>query len=1251
MKPYVMTLLPPRPTVAISLAIPNLLHRPGLLAAALLTVAGTPALRAQAAPSADTALPPPEQVVKLDPFTVTEQTEGYKAVDTLAGGRVQTKLVDTPSALSVITKSLLEDTGITDAQQLLVYTTNTEVAGLNGNFSGVAARGTGVSSNAEAGRLMNPNAVNRARGLSPMDNTRNYFASEIPWDAFNISRVDISRGPNSFLFGVGSPSGIANYSTNEAVFQDSGSIEARIGSFGTTREALDYNKVLLTGELALRLDLLNNDTQYRQKPAFNHAKRAYAALRYDPKALDTPSSHFKLQLNAESGRVRSNNPRELPPMDFITGYFSGGGLNKAGYDPFLYNTGQQLSGVGSFSGTGAAPAAPSLNPWVNAQDYHYIWPGPNAAYWYDARSGALLQAMTTLNGPVGIAGSTIGGFPQAAGLYTSGFANYARTINYRDPTLAPGAYAGTVFYNDKSLTDPSIFNFYDQLIDGHNKEEWQNWKAFNVTLEESLLSGRLAIQGIIDHQEFEQGQAGIFGYTEPFISVDLDAYSIMYPSWYPSLAVKNPNVGRPFAASDFGSGDNSARYVHDNYQLTANGDLRAEDFLPQGTLADLLGHHSLTGLVGEYKTTIDTRTWSGFATDAAFGALMGDPQGKINANRAISWVSYLGPSLVDRPSASGLNLSGIGNTLAPTSGTILHFVPTWAPPSGVNPTDAWTDPSPYATNPSTQANNPANYRGWTAVPVNVLNWKQNISDLYQSGSKTEQKLRSAAFMYQGHLLDDTIIPEWGWRRDTLRQRSSNAPLDPRTAVASMNYGITGSDVTFRTTSTSYGLTLHLPKALRAKLPYNTDVSLYYFRGENETPRVRYAFDASLLPAESGKTDDYGIQLDTLNGRATIRLTYFKTIDKNAQAGSGAADPLGNNGYYMYLLPAWGAADAAASGLALAAYPAAINDWGFTAHPDDASATIHNLQVAAVADWKANFAKFFPQSFFDAYGMGVNVDAITRGDWVNVYNQPNATPITFPWNIANTGGGKINGSFPIVSQDIEAKGYELEATIRPIRNWDLTFNASKLEAVQTALGPENSAFIEKEYQFFTGAAGNLPLWGFWNGGVNTATTPYSLPLTSTLRGYFLQNIWSAYQLQTAQTGTAQPELRRWNFKLITNYRFVNGPLKGLNVGGGYRWASKPILGYGVSQTTDATGAPVWIMDVKKPLYGTIDEHVDAWIGYQRKLRGNLTWRIQLNVRNVGERPRLSPVSVEPDGTWAQERILMGETYELTTKIAF
>jgi hypothetical protein len=1217
------------------------------VAAAVLSVAVAPRSLGQTAPAATPAAEPAanEEVVVLSPFVVSaaDASDGYQVKDTLGGTRVRTDMSDVASAISVVSKKLLEDTGITNAQGLLVYTTNTEVAGLNGNFSGVSSRGTGVQGTAENGRLSNPNSINRSRGLTPMDNTRNYFISNIPWDSFNIDRVDISRGPNSFLFGVGSPSGIQNYSTNEGVFKDKGALELRYGSFGSSRESVDFNKVLLADELAVRIDLLNDDTKFQQKPAFSHTDRAYGALRYDPKFMNGGSAHTTIKVNAEGGRVRSNNPRELPPLDYITGYYDGI-VNKAGYDPFAY------------AGKLAQNQYPGLSAWVQGVDIHYVWPGPGAAYWYDATTGANVNRMTTLNGANSngtktLANGVLSSMPQAFSMYTSGFANYAKAQDYRyiqangtdagSPWV--GAYSGSVTYTDKSLTDSSIFDFYNKLIDGDNKREWQNWNTFNASVDQSFFNGRLSFQGVYDHQEFDYGNEGLLsGYMAPYISVDLNAYEVVLPGTM-SGSVVNPNEGRPFIASDFGASNNRTRYVRDNMQLLANGEIRASDFLnAQSTLAKIIGTHSFTGLVGDYQVDMDTRTWTMYATDVAFANAMGNAAGLISSNRAISWVDYLGSSLVGTTTASGLNLSNMANTITPTSGTISHFDNTWTAASSVDPLAAWTNPND-PTGTYQQNDNPANYKGWTTIPVTVLNSKDNINDLYESGTKSHQDLESVAFMYQGKMFDDMLIPMFGWRKDKVKYSYANAPLDSGTSVASMNYDITEDPVIMDTQSRSMGVTLHLPKSLRGKLPLGSDLSLHYFHGANGTPAVRYAYDGSLIANESGKTDDYGFQLDTFNGKVTIRFTMFKTIDQNAAATGGAADPLGSNGYYLYLLPAWGAADAAATGLYVA--DSSNNGGGFAIVNGTTEAT--QIQKDAVADWKANFGKYFNQSFFDSYGLKLDMSAISSGNFGNVF--PGQTGFPYPWNISNTGNGRTNGQYPIISQDIESKGWELETTVRPVNNWDITFNVSKVNAKQTALGESAVNLIMAEKAFFDGPAGLLPLWGYWGSSSNAFATADP---TATLRYSFYQNIYSAYLLQTAQTGAAQPELRNWSAKAITNYTFSTGMLKGFNVGGGYRWASKPILGYGVSPITDSvTGSTMYLMDVNKPLKGRIDEHVDLWIGYSRKLTDKIDWHIQLNVQNVLESARLSPVSVEPDGSVAQYRILQGQTWTITNTFKF
>ncbi len=85
-----------------------------------------------------------DEVYELSPFSVEASDQsGYTATHTLAGTRIRTQLKDLGSAISVYTGKFMEDTGATDAGTLLSYTTNAEVGGINGNFSGAQDNGRG----------------------------------------------------------------------------------------------------------------------------------------------------------------------------------------------------------------------------------------------------------------------------------------------------------------------------------------------------------------------------------------------------------------------------------------------------------------------------------------------------------------------------------------------------------------------------------------------------------------------------------------------------------------------------------------------------------------------------------------------------------------------------------------------------------------------------------------------------------------------------------------------------------------------------------------------------------------------------------------------------------------------------------------------------------------------------------------------------------------------------------------------------
>src|SRR4051812_47393702 len=85
-----------------------------LAASAFLGVGGFGLGQTAPAPAAS-AMRTDEATIKLDPFSVSADSDvGFVASSSLAGGRIATPLKDTPVAFSVITKEFLDAFNITD---------------------------------------------------------------------------------------------------------------------------------------------------------------------------------------------------------------------------------------------------------------------------------------------------------------------------------------------------------------------------------------------------------------------------------------------------------------------------------------------------------------------------------------------------------------------------------------------------------------------------------------------------------------------------------------------------------------------------------------------------------------------------------------------------------------------------------------------------------------------------------------------------------------------------------------------------------------------------------------------------------------------------------------------------------------------------------------------------------------------------------------------------------------------------------
>lgn len=709
-----------------------------------------------------------EETLVLSPFIVdaTEDADGYAAKSTLAGTRVRTELRDVASAISVVTQQFLQDTGAKKSEDLLVYTTNTEVGGLRGNFSGA---GGGPTYN-ESGSLLRPSNNTRVRGLDAADNTRDYFLTEIPWDGYNVGRVDLQRGPNSILFGVGSPAGIINTSLNTAAFRNSTKIENRIDKWGSMRNTADINYVIKPNELAVRLSLLDDETKYQQEGAYNHDRRIFGAVRYAPKWFgDDAETMFRA--NYEQGNVKANRPRSLPPIDGLTPWFTY--ANK-----LMLNPNVDQATVPNVPGRSAL-----FNESFLGRQY-----GPTLAIHYDnaltGNASRAIQAEYATPGGRDANGNldaSINGIP---------FFRYFALNTNNAYKRASGAVGGA-YYVNISMDDPSVFDFYNKLIDGPNKREWQSWDSGNFAASQTFFNGQLGFELVYDYQRYDDGQVGFLGGDQYVIGVDMNTHLIG--------GGVNPNAGRPFVSNNSQYGNNATFIDRDSVRFTTTGELRSENFFGKGLLSKILGRHVLTGLLSQDTKRTETRGWTQFATEPLYTQLLNqtglngipNPSPIIDNGRQINWITYIGGDLRGRTSAAGLNLSAItGRQVPPSTVQARYFDSRWnAPGVAFNAPYVFTDPNGVVNN-STQSENPANYVGWQYRDIRIMNADAgDLEQLYSDGTKSKNKIKSRGITWQGYMFDGLFVPVFGWRRDQVSNISASAPKDSINQVASMKYMI------------------------------------------------------------------------------------------------------------------------------------------------------------------------------------------------------------------------------------------------------------------------------------------------------------------------------------------------------------------------------------------------------------------------------------------------------------------------------
>ncbi|MDQ8181022.1 TonB-dependent receptor plug domain-containing protein [Pelagicoccus sp. SDUM812005] len=1235
-----------------------------------------------------------DPIFELSPFEVKgDEDVGYMATSSLAGSRLNTELRDIAAAVQAITPEFMKDIGATDLQKLLVYTTNTEVAGIEGNFYGGDTWDKGHARD----MLVEPHRTTRIRGLNSADITRDFFPTDIPIDWYSLNRVDISRGPNSILFGLGSPAGLINNTLKTPLMsQDERSVELRFDSYGSIRGVVDLNKTIIEDELSVRVVALNDEAKFRQRGTFNNDRRIYAALRWQPSFGDGIFTQF--DANGEWGQINANRPMAAPPADFLTNWYGATDRNLVTNDEYWTDPGD-AEGLSGFGAHEAIYGAQSIGG--------QVWDDHPVSFFADPTSGAIglaggpdamvLRGWNNVNG---------GGWGSYVGLTNPNWELGNGNHEKNQAAYYAGNPAVTAIIDDyESLTGQNFRGFgqgmwpTQMIIDGPiaelaresnlvgpNKSEFNDFETFNLVATQTYLDGRVGWNFAYNDQSYRSGYTnameGLWGGN--IISVDINE----------SLRGgegNNPNVGRLFTIGEGRGGIYEKR--RENWRATVFGEVAADDFFDSDSvLSTVLGKHTFTGVASSQKYDYFDRSFAMYRWDEQFS----EEQAWSRPGYA-TWrgIHYLSDSILGTTSMDQITgLEGVSTVQDPAlNQSVLAF--------GFNDEGG---------------------REWAQSDFGLLNYQTDLDKLYDGASEGYDVTDSKVFVWQGDLLNGALVPIFGWREDEYEARRKPSPTRIEEDGVMVEYGrdavynnvLPYSDnwvynderstpILAKAQRRSWSVALHgeelldlfgreLPKGMGLTLLYNDSSS---FRPSEVATDVYARQEAN----PSGNTKDVSVLVSAMDNKFSLRVTKYKTTQENttfvgdAPAFNRNKAILGRamDGMMWEIGPHWGGlpeTDEAAANRWQPTPEWVVNNWMFGEGNYDAS--IANTPLPA--DWRDNpdimsqplriRSSALPDSPNYVAQGDMNPDLTLpyvappltaeevayRSEWYRARSDAEwSRPVdpTF-WDAMNferieaAWGGfweLTAWQVPSTSRNLNnlvSEGIEYELTANPVENWRLTFNASKAEAVRSNVLSSWDEYIANSMDMWFDGGYELydePGMDYWSiqGFYDIPETPGNqLGTGGRLGTSYGSEILAKYYQAKATESQMVNELREWHFNLISNYSFKDGKFKGLGIGGAYRWMDESNLGYYPKYDAEANA---WVNDLSKPIKGSSEDYFDAWVSYETNIGGDKTWSIQLNVYDLFADDELIPVRANPDGTIAQVRI-PGETrWSISNTIRF
>ncbi|MDQ8183563.1 TonB-dependent receptor plug domain-containing protein [Pelagicoccus sp. SDUM812005] len=1194
-----------------------------------------------------------EEIFELSPFTVEgAEDQGYYSSQTMAGGRLRTELKDVATSVQVVTEQFIEDVGATSIDEILAYTTGTEAAGSMSDYLQVAGENGDLN---QSETRQNPDAALRVRGLAAPTRTTNYFESAIPFNSYVSSRVDINRGANSFLFGLGSPGGIVNTSLQSAVLSDdSMKLSHRVSTENfesnySQQFSVNMNKVLIEDKLAVRFAALEAEDEFMQKPAYKDEARRYFAVKFKPLA----EHNINISANYEIGHTNAVPVDRLGPLETLTTFVDdpygtqwgstvdGEVTNAAGRrinDPFNnWRAGQSSTWLGLDANGEDIPLSYYQNQHLHRTGWMAVFDGSTgrtdglADYGVDT---GWLNTVAELNNPY----------------YNPTNHNYSRNENVLVRNLHMGNIDTGLFpeyegYRAQGLLDYEIFDFRKHLYSGsidNYSTEFDRKMAF---IDATTKDGRFGIEIAYNRENSSRHSFVVNG--SPSIDIDVNYTNPAGPAQDPndntSLGVPNPNFGRLYFFAEASSNTRNADQ-REAMRATAFAKYDFADTFGEDSFLSKLGRHNLSVLLDE--STVDTQRFNQkpmtFGNNANFHLATDATIFQRNA----SAIFYISDPYLNAFEDPNFRATDFYTTGAPAE-TILDY-----------PSD-YEIPLTYISRGNPETGEVSGALQQTKQGY----YTPQFLDL--GGVLTRTEVSSQAANLQSYYLGGHLVANLGYREDQVTQIRNNEPprygtdegdvpgpaeLDNVAILSPDMFRLEDGEVEAapKTSTFGYGLVLKAPKKW---LPEWLGLTAHYGESSNFSPNVgKFDFWGNSVPGASGETKDYGVTINLAGNKLVARINRYEAAmingsfnDVNANAGSFVNQQGRFYGRYWDELMEY---DRDLDGQ--------FDDPTFDDGINPANGEPQGIAGDGIVDSNNLAAGEYLtlQQYHDIWNAYDNFwsDFVKETeDWkLSAGDADAGISPSFTRNVV------VNGLLADTA-DLAAEGTELTLTWNPTKQLRLSVSASQQSVTRTNVAPRFERMLEEfvlamsavengtRYRGNGANAMTLSLRDPFAGGTSIRT-----PLASGAQG---QALFKAKALE----GSTSPELAEHSFRVLGNYTFRDGFLKGVKMGAAHRWRDPTAIGYGRTTMTYLPGEldlEMNVVDVENPFYNEAKGSTDIWFGYNRKIFGDRAkWNVQLNIRNLFADSDPIVVQRQPDGTPNRVAIPAARQFVLSNSISF